>query len=787
MPEQPDSDQDFSEFPVADPSATAPSSAAPAAPTQPVAATPTAAAPAPNASYAAGAEDYRAGLQSLINNGASRSVITGYIAAHGVDPAQVQGLDEAIATVGKGHKVIIPVQLTMPANTLAQQQTSGQAQSAPEDFSEFPVYNPAKTAGGEVALGARHLLEGVAEIPDALASVGGLITGDHTAPLATNAVDSALDRMGVPRDSTNAERLMGKIIEGATGGALTAPLGGEGALIGTIAAGATGAGAGEAARQAGYGPGVQLAANLVGGVAGGEAAAARLPTALVPDATSIAATADRLGVTPMPATVGGNFDAGVQKMLGTVPGGAGVIHAAARNEVEQLGQVAHNAAAQIGEVGTPASVGAAISSGANAYAQASKSAGGALYRARDAAFGGSDAPVSMDGTRAAIAAIKEAAPNAPALADLTTHPAINRLARALPGASPDDPDAGILTLGEATSALSHVRYVLRSIDRPPGTPGAQPPVVVAKVRAVEQAMKDDVINAAWAADQAARRSVSDPGSAVGAQHDADAFWAKRAETLAGPLKKPLGSFTDDIKVSPESVYNGLAADARRQGGNLGRFQETWSKLPKATRDSFAATQLDDLGRSTSGAQNDLGTNWSFNTFGSNWDRLDPRARAMMFGGTEQSQTIDDIARYSARLKDIGAQRNTSNTASHMLAGGFWAETLSHLLSGQPLKAAATIGGAAVTRPVAKVFLATPAMRAWTRDALRTAVGTAKTGTVSPSAILPLNRRLGAIAANSPAIANDVLGLQEKLAQAFAPAPGQMAAQPTSSDRSGKNR
>lgn len=660
-------------------------------------------------------------------------------------------------------------------NKLPQYGVKGQPGS--KGTPEAPDAPPPATVGRELGVAAHGALEGISNLGDLVARhvlPGGGLLSALGAPTGQQVADQLSTAAGLPDAQTDNERLLQKGSGAAATALATGGIGEVSPILSLLSGSASGV-ASEFARQHGYGALGQLIAGLAGGAVPSLASSAvniarNAGNAAAGTTDSIADTAARLGVTPTPATVGGNAAAGIQKMLSVVPGGAGAVRDAAHNEVDQLANATRQAAQDIGQVGTRESAGQSVVRGAQAYQRATATQGGALYRARDAAFGGQDAPVSVDNFRQNLAQAQARYPTSPAIQDLLTHPAVARVANALPEAAANDPDAGIMTLGEATDALSHLRYVLRTIDRPPGTPGAQPPVVVRSVRQAEQALEDDVTNAAQAADQAAGREAGAPGSAVAAQRDADAYWAQRSQALSGPLKKAMASAADDMKVSPETVYNGLASDAQRVGGNIRRFREAWFRLPTYTRNNFAATYLDDLGRARSGAQNDLGTNWSFDTFINNWDKMQPQARAIMFGGREQSQTIDDIARYASRLKEIGAQRNFSNTASHALAGGFWATFLGHALGGEPLKAGTDVVGALATRPVARVFLATPAMRSWTRDALRTTIASSRNQINSPAPFVSLTRRLTTIAANDPEISRDVLQVQQRLGGALIPQP-----------------
>lgn len=525
-------------------------------------------------------------------------------------------------------------------------------------------------------------------------------------------------------------------------------------LVDAASAGA-GEGAGEATKEAGYGPWTQLAASMIAGAGPSLAAGAGRALTAPAAADDLSSVAARLGVRPTPATVGGGVARLTQKGMGNLPGASSAVAAGTEAEIHGLADAAHEAAAGIGPVGTRQSAGDTVARGARAFERGTAAAGGRFYRARDSLMGGPEAPISLDNTRQAYADIRSQFPNSEALADLRQHPALRRLEDALPGTSLNDPDAGLLNLHEATDALSHVRGVLRNLT----ARNQATPAITRRVAAVEQALEDDVMNGARAADQAAGRAAG-PGSAEQAQRDADAYWAQRSQTLNGALKKPISSFRDGMKVSGEQVYNGLVSDMQRKGGNLLRFRQTWTALPAHARNTFAATLLDDMGRATAGAQDAAGSQWSFNTFLTNYDNMSPGARMIAFGGRAQASTIDDIARYSARLRQIGQGANHSNTAAHGVAATFLAAIGGALMHGDVHAAAGVVGTGAASYPVARIFMATPAMRMWTRDALRGLTGSR--AAQPQSTFTPLLRRLTTIAANDPAISAPVLELQRRL-------------------------
>jgi len=165
----------------------------------------------------------------------------------------------------------------------------------------------------------------------------------------------ALDSMGVPRAETASERVQADVGRALTGTALTMGAGtllnaGRSAVTNPTVANrvgefltaqptlqtissATGSGAASIAREKGYGPGVQLAAGLVGGVAPGGISAATAATTrgLVRGRSGarLDQTIKDFGASGTVPTVGqatqGRFARGLEQTLSRIPGGAGTI------------------------------------------------------------------------------------------------------------------------------------------------------------------------------------------------------------------------------------------------------------------------------------------------------------------------------------------------------------------------------------------------------------------------------------------------------------------------------
>lgn len=512
-------------------------------------------------------------------------------------------------------------------------------------------------------------------------------------------------------------------------------------------------------------PGNALAQGALGGAGGYvlgqagrgvEALAARMPQrAPRPDYLDIA---ERYEIPAMPATVGGAASDVVQMGLRNLPGSYGVMQRGIAAENEGVGNALGRVARDIGTPGTPESAGEALVDGALSYQQSGREAANRLYGARDDAMNGPSAPVTLDDTRGAISDIAARYPTSKTLEELIKHPVIRRLSSIASEAGEE------LTLGEATEALSHVRSVERNLLRN----GQDSTVITAQVSKVEQALENDVMRSAAAADQAAGRTPGAPGSAVAAQREADRFYADYKGALNGTFKLALKAGDAPEAVSAQRVFDTLAKSARIEGGNLSLLRDTWFRLPKEARDTFAATLLQDLGRARASSQNAAGDAFSYETFATEWSKLAPQARNILFG-TKASKEIGEIASYIERLRDLGKGRNFSNTAKNQLTGAWLAYLGTRLFAGDALGATLTAVGPVASYAAGHAFLAAPLMRKWLRSALR--LGGANIRTQSPTFVeqaARLTDKLPAIARAEPAIADSVLNLQARLSE-FLPA------------------
>lgn len=487
-------------------------------------------------------------------------------------------------------------------------------------------------------------------------------------------------------------------------------------------------GAGEADTPGGAVTGA-IAEGGVGAVTGGtlgqiapagRGAAERVAPALT-DAQQVAQAADRQGIDPFALDVGGTATRRVGSAIAQTPFGAGPVIAAARRVGTQAQAVRDRVAASVGQALQPEAAGQRAIEGATNYIQNSRTAAQGLYTAAERAAGGQQiqptaALAALDRNIAELAATPGGAPGLAHLEGLR-----DELAR------------GTVSV----AGMRNMRTVLRDQFIKDGLRGSD---IERRVGHVLDAASDDVTNGL-------RASGNDQAATLYAR--ADAAWRDRVNTIDTVIKPLIG--TPDKPKSGEQVIKMLTADLQ---GNNARAVRFLRALPPDEQADTRASIIGALGRRTAGAQNAEGDGFSLPMFLTHWNRIGESAKAAYFG-PEARAALNDLARVAQGSKEASAFANKSNT------GGVGAA----LMTG--ITALPSLGSTVATQYGLGRLLASPRFARWLARAPRTQL--------APHAYLD---RLSRIARAEPAIANEVLQLQQRLESAFAGSsmPTRLAAQ-----------
>lgn len=497
-------------------------------------------------------------------------------------------------------------------------------------------------------------------------------------------------------------------------------------------AGASAGAASEGTRQAGGGPIAQGVAGLAGGLGGFGAANAAGAIAKrvggVPNALSEAA--QRQGVQITPASAGGPATRRVSAAGVQSPLSAGPIIKASQTEQSQIGE----AAARISRNALPEDeAGQLVRDGADLFIKSTSAKGARLYdRAGEAAKGVTIKP------KAAISAIDGH------IAELSKLKGTNAgTIKALETLKSD------IAGGVDVAGLRGARTTLG---------GA---VFDGKLRTSnEQRIYKDVLNALSNDIDGGLRQAG-RADAAGMFKTADKFWTQRVEQIDEVLQPILGK-----NKSGEDILSAVERMAQGKTGGVKRLASLMKELPVEQAQGVRETVINRLGRATNGRQDDMGETFSPATFLTNWNKMSPKGKAILFGDSGLRRDLNDIAKLTNATKESAGYANVSNSS-----GGIWSNL--GLLAAGGFVSPAAAAGAGATQIVVGRLMAWPRFANWLAKV-----------PASPAAQRQYLKKLPAIASAQPIIANDIKSVAAYLDDALAASPGRAAAQ-DESDSGGK--
>jgi hypothetical protein len=378
------------------------------------------------------------------------------------------------------------------------------------------------------------------------------------------------------------------------------------------------------------------------------------------------------------------------------------------------------------------------------------------------------AQATLQNTREALSGMLNIFQSNPKMREIFQNGTLKRYLQALdeqPDAADEagqaNPLAGVLrTLGRTTDAgagelswqdLKHFRSI---IGEQIGDQRFSDSPLKSQMRGLYGALSEDM--RATAASRGPR--------ALHAFERANDFYRQGQDRIDGALVRILG---DDSKNTPEAAAAAIQTIARsgRGSSNIQQLTAIRSSLRKGDDWNEVASSLINLmGRPA----NSGGRNFDPEAFVRNYSDMSEPARNLLFGDGGRGrlrQKLDEFVMVSQRLARTDALRNKSNTAPVGIAAGtiIGSSATTAASLGHPVGAAITAltaaGGAAVNYSAAKL---------WTNpDFVQWATGYTKLmANGKPSAQAAWVNRLNTVARAEPAIANDVLGLQQQLKQSL---------------------
>lgn len=525
--------------------------------------------------------------------------------------------------------------------------------------------------GRQLGLTARHAIEGAAGLVGIVAdplgatldaaipqkrTVADVVAerepGRRYIPLREN-VSGLLDRAGLPKPETATERVVGGASQALVGGGgfvkggqvlanqtsrVLTNIGQKlAAAPGTQAASAvSGGGSAEVARESGASPTGQIVAGVVGGFVpgvaattgpatvrgafrGGEAGRQRV-------ADNIKAFKD-VGTSP---TVGqateGRFARAGEAVLSRVPGGAGPVVNKAETQADEIGAGLDRIASGLSNKRTAAAAGQSVErgiSGEGGFVDRFKARSRALYDDLDRHIKG-DSPVGLTRTGAVLDQLSKPIQGAAATSKALTNPKLASIQQAIK----EDLAAGNGALPyEAVKALrTRIGEELADSALVSDMPRAQ-------LKKLYGALTSDLEAAAAAGGP----------EAVAALRRANNYYRSgmgRLEVLERVVDKNGG---------PEAVFKAATAGTKEGATTLRAVMQS---LPKENQKDLAAAIVRRLGKAVSSKQGADGSEFSTETFLTNWNNLSIEAKSTLFDrfGPRFKQDMNRVAQVAANLR-----------------------------------------------------------------------------------------------------------------------------------------
>lgn len=224
--------------------------------------------------------------------------------------------------------------------------------------------------------------------------------------------------------------------------------------------------------------------------------------------------------------------------------------------------------------------------------------------------------------------------------------------------------------------------------------------------------------------------------------------------------------------SGEQAFLALERMASNRGDST-KFRASLAALSPEEANATRALMIHRMGLATAGAQTAEGDAFSIGKFLTRWNEMTPEAKVALFGNAEMRSNMNDLAMLAERVKGSEKLAGHSNTGAvnsfNATTGGLGGAVLA-LVTGHPIVAAGLAAPAAYQRLSAEALTSQRLLNWLVRSPKKP----------NPAAEMAHVKRLTAIARAEPAIANEVLQLQQRLMDHFAGAPLRAAASPDES-------
>ncbi len=610
---------------------------------------------------------------------------------------------------------------------------------------------PAKAAparnewGRAAALAGRNALEGAASTigfaTDPAVVLWNKLTGrqDMSAHAATA---DALDTLGFPKAENGTERVVGAIERGMAGGAGLVGLarGGAAAAVSPVMRGAfttaaagpgqqiigqgMGMGAGQAAQEAGAGPGGQVAASLFGGllaplsVTGG---AMTLRGAMRGGETGRNAMRDPLtgkgtiadfrsvGAEPTVGQATGNRRTqGMESLLSASPTSSGVLARAAENQADDIGAGLRNRADALFPNASAERAGRAVEKGVDSFTLGVKATRERLYTEADRHIPPTTA-VPLARTQAVLAELSTPNPGAPASTGLLINPKISSPVGHMSKGGIAENIASDLAAARAAGVgglpYSAVKDIRSRIGQELSDFSLTTDKPTAEYKRLYAALSQDMEEAARAQGPAAMKAAQRANQYYKASAD-------RLDLLERVVDKAGG---------PEKVYAAVMSGTQDGGTTLRAVMQS---LPQDGQRALTAAVIKRMGLATKGNQDAAGDVFSAQTFLTNWNGVSREAKRALFDrhGPRFVADMDKLARVAESIR-TGSKvyANPSGTANRGAALTYGASLAGALITGNVGTFGALAGGGLAANGMAR-WMTNPRFVEWLAKSTELPVG-----------------------------------------------------------------
>jgi hypothetical protein len=375
---------------------------------------------------------------------------------------------------------------------------------------------------------------------------------------------------------------------------------------------------------------------------------------------------------------GNKLIGGLENLLQNTPGAVKTMQGAREDAMQgvraKLNEAADAASINRGSL----EAGQAIQSGVRAFRDSFKAKQGALYDQLDQ-FIEPSMPVDVSHTKGVLNTLNADIPGAPKLSKQFKNARINSIEQAIQSDTAGSPQSVMVYQPKAVGSggiwntPAAPEPVLVKVPEGPSR-NTLPFEAVKKTRTLvgnelaDTNIASTVPRSKWTPLYGALANDLSTAADAAGPSAAKAFKRANDFTSAGMAR------LDRVQpfVSPDAPEQSFQLLNRTLGDNTSTLQSVKKTLPEGARGTVAATVIDRLGRATPGQQNAAGDAWSPETFLTNWNRMNPKARQELFSGFKNADQVrgdvESVAKATSMMRESSKMwANPSGTGANLAA------------------------------------------------------------------------------------------------------------------------